>query len=42
MRTALESGLRQALARADTEAYLALTKSQNKVEIKAGALEIKE
>jgi peptidyl-prolyl cis-trans isomerase D len=42
MRTALESGLRQALARADTEAYLALAKSQNKVEIKAGALETKE
>lgn len=42
MRTALESGLRQALARADTEAYLALTKSENKVEIRAGALETKE
>ncbi len=42
VRTALESGLRQALARADTQAYLALTKSQNKVEIKAGALEPKE
>ncbi len=42
VRTALESGLRQALARADTEAYLALAKSVNTVEIKAGALENKE
>ncbi len=42
MRKALESGLQEALARADREAYLALAKSQNKVEIKAGALETKE
>lgn len=42
VRKALESGLQEALARADTEAYLALAKSQNKVEIKAGALETKE
>jgi peptidyl-prolyl cis-trans isomerase D len=42
MHKALESGLQEALARADTEAYLALAKSQNKVEIKAGALETKE
>ena len=36
------SGLQEALAQADTDAYLALSKSQNKVEIKAGALETKE
>ncbi|HYP66949.1 MAG TPA: SurA N-terminal domain-containing protein [Thiobacillaceae bacterium] len=42
MRTALEGGLRQALARADTEAYLALAKAQNKVEVKASILETKE
>jgi peptidyl-prolyl cis-trans isomerase D len=42
MRNALEGGLRQALARADMDAYLALTKSENKVEIKAGTLDTKE
>jgi peptidyl-prolyl cis-trans isomerase D len=42
MVTALEDGLRQTFARADSEAYLALAKSQNKVEIKPSALETKE
>lgn len=42
MVTALEAGLRQTFARADSEAYLALAKSQNKVEIKPGVLETKE
>jgi peptidyl-prolyl cis-trans isomerase D len=42
MRGALEGGLRQAFARADIEAYLVLAKSENKVEIKASALETKE
>ncbi len=42
LRKALDSGLQEALSRADTEAYLALAESQNKVEIKPGALETKE
>jgi peptidyl-prolyl cis-trans isomerase D len=39
---ALEDGLRQTFARADSDAFLALAKSQNKVEIKASALEARE
>ncbi|MGO9446360.1 MAG: SurA N-terminal domain-containing protein [Thiobacillaceae bacterium] len=39
---ALEDGLRQTFARADSDAYLALAKSQNKVEIKQNAIETKE
>jgi peptidyl-prolyl cis-trans isomerase D len=42
MITALEDGLRQTYARVDSEAYLALAKSLNKIEIKASALETKE